>query len=289
MYTDDFFDVSVNMGDLQINFILQTGFFETDTEWNVRSHFHSCYEIHFVTEGSLELYVGDRPIILSENDICIIPPNLSHYTRNTPISAKKASLLFSLGHRKTHDNLNGGEYEVYSGIYEKMPYVKVINDSDIYEKYLKSILNVFGELSGIYKIRALFTLMFIEITKRLSGADLVLHDNKGETPSGLENTRIVKIENYINKNYMNDITLKDMANYLHLSKRQTDRTLEKLTGLNFGGLLLKKRMARASELILNSQVPINEIALQIGYSSYNGFYSAFKKMFGVTPSSLRGG
>lgn len=295
--TDSFIDISVNIGNLQINFILQTGFFDIESEWVVSSHFHSCYEFHFIQEGSIELDVGDNTIFLKKDDICIIPPDLNHYTKKVFQSTKKASLLFNFSSQKICDYSKRDEYKFYNNIYSKINKVSVINNSDIYDKYLKNIIDIFetNQISSIHKTRALFTLVFIEITENITNDNSVVSEYKVSTSSlktyeeanQSKNIRIVKIENYINENYMNDITLYDLANHLHLSKKQTDRTLKKLTGLSFGKLLLKRRMARAKELIINSQIPINEIASEIGYNSYNGFYSAFKNVFSVSPLSLR--
>lgn len=295
--TDSFLDISLKLGNLQINFILQTGFFDTESNWTVSSHFHSCYELHFIHEGSIELQVEDKTIILVKNDICIIPPHLNHYTKRVLEPTRKISLLFNFCNQKVNEDSGSDELSVYGGIYSGMSQVTVIRNSDIYDRYLKNIKEIFYEndISSIHKIKALFTLVFLEVSGKFTdikagASDYNLNSVTCKTYEEVnqsQNIRLVKIENYINNNFKNDITLNNLAIHLHLSEKQTDRILKKLTGLSFGKLLLKKRMERARELILHSEKSINEIANEIGYSSYNGFYIAFKNTYGLPPQNLR--
>lgn len=46
-------------------------------------------------------------------------------------------------------------------------------------------------------------------------------------------------------------------------------------------------MARARELILSTDLPVNQIASSCGFALTNSFYKAFKRRFGTSPSALR--
>ena len=47
-----------------------------------------------------------------------------------------------------------------------------------------------------------------------------------------------------------------------------------------------KRLKKAEFLILQTQIPLKEIAFMCGFSEYTNFYKSFKKKFGYTPSSM---
>jgi len=294
---DSFFDISLHMGNLHINLILEKGFFDLETDWTVFSHFHSCHEFHFILDGKIELVADDKTYLLEKSNVCVIPPSLNHYTNRVIKPAKKVSLLFHFSNSKANDGLENSEYQFYNAVYSQIRQVSILHDSNMYEKYLKPIHGLFhkNEIWCIHKIKALFTLLFIEVTEKIINEKMILLPNpiNINLPKECEETNqpkskeIMNIENFINKNYMKSITLSDMADCLHLSEKQTNRTLRKLTNLSFRELLLKRRLERARELIINSDIPINEIADQIGYNSYNGFYTAFKNTFEVSPQSLR--
>ena len=49
----------------------------------------------------------------------------------------------------------------------------------------------------------------------------------------------------------------------------------------------KEKNSKAKELILNTNMKINDIAKQVGYADTSYFYRKFKKYYGVSPAMLR--
>ena len=47
-------------------------------------HFHPMFEIYYVTEGNLQIYVHDHIETLSEKEIIYIAPDIKHYVLHTP-------------------------------------------------------------------------------------------------------------------------------------------------------------------------------------------------------------
>ena len=45
---------------------------------------------------------------------------------------------------------------------------------------------------------------------------------------------------------------------------------------------------KAKEMILNTNMKINDIAKEVGYLDTSYFYRKFKQCYGVSPASLRG-
>ena len=52
-------------------------------------------------------------------------------------------------------------------------------------------------------------------------------------------------------------------------------------------VLIDLRMERASDLIVNTNIPITDIAESCGYSSVSYFITEYKKHFGITPLKQR--
>ena len=51
--------------------------------------------------------------------------------------------------------------------------------------------------------------------------------------------------------------------------------------------LMEQKMQHAKQLILNTNKPIKEIASLVGYPRTTNFITAFRRLFGITPGSLR--
>jgi two-component system response regulator YesN len=51
--------------------------------------------------------------------------------------------------------------------------------------------------------------------------------------------------------------------------------------------LLRYRMENACKMLMETEMSIQEVSVEIGYSDVKNFYYRFKKIFGVTPTQYR--
>ncbi|WP_390617545.1 helix-turn-helix domain-containing protein [Maricurvus nonylphenolicus] len=80
--------------------------------------------------------------------------------------------------------------------------------------------------------------------------------------------------------------LEATAPFLSLSPRTLRRHLAS-AGTSFRRVCLEVRMELAKDYLTNTQLTVQEIAYQLGYSQPNNFYRAFKGYFEKTPEALR--
>lgn len=59
------------------------------------------------------------------------------------------------------------------------------------------------------------------------------------------------------------------------------------TGLPLYGYVLRARLARALEAVLDSDAALTQVALDAGFSSHSHFTARFRALFGCTPQQLR--
>lgn len=98
---------------------------------------------------------------------------------------------------------------------------------------------------------------------------------------------IVKINQFIEENYKNDITRKNLASILYMSERSVDRFMIKQLGCNFGDYLNKMRIEKAKQLIKDETVSLGDLHTKLGYRSRTHFYNTFKQYAGSTPLKYR--
>ncbi|MGE5599833.1 MAG: AraC family transcriptional regulator [Bacteroidota bacterium] len=101
----------------------------------------------------------------------------------------------------------------------------------------------------------------------------------------LERMRVVL--DYLERNYMNPITIKDAADQIHLSVFHFARMFKKTMGLSFKDYLDGLRIDKTEALIRDTGLPMTEIALECGFQSVRTFNRVFKATKGCVPSSLR--
>lgn len=93
---------------------------------------------------------------------------------------------------------------------------------------------------------------------------------------------------YIEKNYMRDLSLDEVAGKLGISSFYLSRLLKQQLHTGFVELLTDIRIDRAIELISEEQdMVIKDIGSQVGYQSSSYFYKVFKKSTGMTVGQMR--
>lgn len=84
-----------------------------------------------------------------------------------------------------------------------------------------------------------------------------------------------------------NLRIDDIAAAVFLSKSQTSRRIKQRTGLSTEQYLLRYRLRHATQLLLHTDRPIGEIAVQVGIKAVAHFSHAFKREFGQSPSEMR--
>lgn len=85
---------------------------------------------------------------------------------------------------------------------------------------------------------------------------------------------------YVKKNYTRDISLKQIADSIGLSRIYLSQLFKKETGKNISDYLLEYRLEKAKELLRSTDLKIYEIAEKVGFQSSQHFSSMFKKYTG---------
>ncbi|GFZ34359.1 DNA-binding response regulator [Clostridium zeae] len=98
---------------------------------------------------------------------------------------------------------------------------------------------------------------------------------------------IQQIIDYIKHNFAKELSLKMLADQFNINTSYLGQLFSKEVGISFSDYLNKIRNEKAKELLLNTNMKINEIAETIGYLDTSYFYKKFKKYYGVCPNTLR--
>ncbi len=91
----------------------------------------------------------------------------------------------------------------------------------------------------------------------------------------------------VQQNYREDMNLKTLAYKYHMNASYLGQLFQKEVGCSFAQYLSNTKNGIAKELILNTNMKINDIARQVGYPDTSYFYRKFKQCYGVSPASLR--
>ena len=99
--------------------------------------------------------------------------------------------------------------------------------------------------------------------------------------------RIVAAQTYIEQNLHHNLTLEQLAKAAHLSPRQLNTLFQHQLGISPKQYVIEKRMQHAWRLLETSDLNIQQVANQVGYSSLASFSDRFRKHFNRPPSYFR--
>lgn len=108
-----------------------------------------------------------------------------------------------------------------------------------------------------------------------------------ELVSGLYSTRKVQLEEVIQLHLYSDLKLNELAKLCNLSLSSFKREFKKEFNDSPNNYILSKRIEKAKELLRISDLPISEIAYEIGFQDPLYFTRLFKKRTNITPTKYR--
>jgi len=99
--------------------------------------------------------------------------------------------------------------------------------------------------------------------------------------------RIQRVMQYIDEHLDEHITLKELSKIACFSQYHFHRVFVACLGLTIQEYIYFKRLAKAASLLLNSTLPVTDIALLVGYGTHAAFSKSFRKCYDMTPSEYR--
>lgn len=92
---------------------------------------------------------------------------------------------------------------------------------------------------------------------------------------------------YIERNYMQNITLADIAAHCSCSVSSVSHIFSSCGGCSVGQYITRLRISQAKKMLKCSKLPIKSISALCGFGEPDYFSTAFKKYTGMSPSEYR--
>lgn len=284
-------DIQITLGNFRLK-ISQLHKVIPNVNWQVEEHFETTnFEIHIIPYGKGFINIEGEDFEVSGGQFYITGPNVKH----SQISDKDnpmAEYNITLNIEEINSDLNEKEISDKEIAQLRKALSKVykyaFNDAyGVTEKYEEIFSEVENHLPGYrFRIHLLVIDMVVTMVRTISAGRGYLH--KSETlKNSLHIERINKIIKFIQHNYINHITVGDLANVLFLSPKQINRILKKEFNQTFQEYLSFQRFISAKRLVEETDLTVEEIAFKSGFSNANHLYQVFKKFSCPSPSKLR--
>jgi len=108
-----------------------------------------------------------------------------------------------------------------------------------------------------------------------------------EDENEIDYARLGRILYFIEQNYMNKITLKEIAATEYLNEYYFSHFFKNKMGVSFQSYLKNVRLQKAHTMLCKTEKKMVEIAMDSGFSNVQTFLNAFKVKYGETPSKYK--
>ncbi|MBO5059491.1 MAG: AraC family transcriptional regulator [Clostridia bacterium] len=216
----------------------------------VRTH----WLIHFVVSGFGIFKINGRTYDISPGEMFIIPPYVETYYE---ADGKNPWHYIWIG------------FTTNEMLPKKLPHtIRCPEAADIFTK-MKECEN-FSEGRSAYLVARLWDLFALLLGKEKTSNDYV--------KAALD---------YIHSEYMNKITVSDIAARLNLDRTYFSAHFKRKTGVSPKQYLLNYRMNLAASLLIDKGIPVSVAAASVGYCEIFTFSKMFKHYFGVSPKEYK--
>lgn len=233
-------------------------------------HFHKNVEFLFITKGTQHATVGGQKIVVEEGDILFIDSFEPHsFAKDEGVEGY--ILVLSLWY-----------LDCFKKLFENQRFSRVMNDKS------KNV-EIFEFVSGWKKSyrKGRYLEDAYDIYVNANNLFLMIKNAYGMVTRQKKNNEsvILDILNYLEKNYMEDVTVKEVAKTLGYTKEYCSQIFNFYMGESFRKYLNRLRVYKFQELYREkgSKSSIIHIAFECGFDSQSTFYRAYKDVFGETP------
>lgn len=128
---------------------------------------------------------------------------------------------------------------------------------------------------------------FKDIDSLRKSIEFIIKAIESSKDNNNEKCDIKKAKAYILENISYNLSVKDVADYVHLSPEYFTRLFKKETGQSIKSYIIQQKITVAKDLLGNQNIPVSLVALELGYNNFSHFTQMFKKHENMTPSEFR--
>lgn len=245
----------------------------------IPSHWHNHLEILYIFKGTMNIVRNDVKYTLQESDLFIVNSGDIHLTRSPGnIEVLLLQIPYELLNHSMpeYKSLRFREYFPNGGLNEEPAYQKMF-------QYLLAMRNLYEQGEDDYQFFFISNLyLFLHILYR--------HYAIRQNPIEKNNkhlSRVKKVIDYVEQNYMEQISLIDAASLVGLNPEYFCRFFKKYTGFTLIEYINLVRITHIHRDILDTDDNITNIQERHGFTNYRVFNRIFKETYGCTPSKLR--
>lgn len=230
-------------------------------------HYHDAHEIYILDKGERDYLIENVMFSLSKHDVALVKPYEMHTTMGG--GYRRILICFRESYLKRFFT-----EEAIKSMLECFDKRKVHINVNRYERLYSLAMQLMENYDNFYA--------FLEILKILNESV-----NDIEEDDVKDNLLITDIIKYIGDNFTTINSLEDITEQFYITKFYLCRLFKKYTGVSVISYINARKVTMACDLLLDTKLNVEEIALRCGFNSSMYFCRIFKSIKGISPLQFR--
>ncbi|MBQ6529721.1 MAG: AraC family transcriptional regulator [Clostridia bacterium] len=242
-------------------------------------HYHSEFEFLIITAGEATVHINGEPVVVKKGEGAFINSSALHSAVNSAdLECGFIAIVFS-------PQFIAPKYE---DIYDR--YISAVMDGNIeIPRHLPTdAVALAYKINNAYKDKPFGYELLIKahLTEMMSMC--VATGVQARMAKENAKTDIVKrVLDYIHDNYMNEISLDDLALSVHISKEHLCRVFREVSDYSPIVYLNRYRIIQSAYMLRNNEKSISQISSDCGFNSSSYFNKQFMRFMKCSPSRYR--
>lgn len=249
-----------------------TGDCEHNFSWGpgIKDH----YKLHYIHKGSGTFKIDNRTYHLNQGEGFLICPNvLVSYEPNVDDPWDYSWVAFN--------GINAEAYLNRANLNLNTPTYKCENESAMNQCFNTIFQSINSDRCMDFKSLSAFYSLLSLLVESSKTSEVAI---KPQSPQDLYIKQAIE---FIDTNYSRKITIEEIASYVGVNRKYLSKLFSDSLNESPQNFLINFRLSKACDLLVNTNLSVNEISNSIGYSDAFLFSKVFKKFKGVSPKFYR--
>jgi AraC-like DNA-binding protein len=276
----------INYNDASFPSYIHDGYVYSGCTWEKVTHFHKDIELLSVHSSCMGYSVNGSAIFLEKGDTIFVNSDQLHYSYAIP--PKEGRYVIAVMHPRILCSNYAVEAKAVLPVIsnKKVPYIHFRNgDRDaaaIQELMMYLHRQALGNEFLITK--TFFEIWEIVMTRFNETGDFCRDEYVNKD---VHNEVLKAMMNFIDKNYMNNITLNEIASAGGVSKSLCNTIFSKFTQMTPIEYIMHFRTRKVADLLQEGDLSMTQIAEQTGFSNASYMAETFKKFYKFSPREYK--
>ena len=258
-------------------------------EFTYPIHKHEVFELNYVENGEGVLrIVGDSAETIGNRELVLITsPDLEHVWEQDKCKSediREITVQFFFDFNSSYSLFNRTPLLPIKRLFERARKGVAFTPETIEKVYplLNSLSSTKDKFYSVINfLTLLYELSLADVTRELASSSFAKVDVDSES------RRILKVKEYINKHYTEEIRLADMADLVGMSTTSFSRFFKLRSGKTLSDYVVEMRLGVAARQLVDTTNSVSEICYGCGFNTLSNFNRLFRKYKGCSPTEFR--